>query len=105
MTREEIVQCSFVEVQTAEVSLSVAFKRAQTYIAVIEGHKPEELKGGPEALKNSQRAWIDYRDEHCRTRGFKFSGQAVVQLVVNKCLAKKTLARAKELNKLAEETQ
>lgn len=102
-TQQELTECAIIEVRTADVALSVAYKKALVYLKTIEEHTPADWKGGPASLEKAQRAWITFRDEHCRSKGLKFGGGSITPLVIHSCRAKLTRHRTQQLNDLAEE--
>ncbi|MEM8838058.1 MAG: lysozyme inhibitor LprI family protein [Pseudomonadota bacterium] len=102
-TQVQMNECAAIEAHTADVELSVAFNRARDHLAVIEENTPKEWKGVQAALLSAQRAWITYRDEHCRAQGLRFGGGSILPLIVNACLAQLTRERTRQLKELAEE--
>lgn len=54
-----------------------------------------------ESLLEAQRAWLKYRDAHCRVDGFTARGGSLEPLLVATCKAGLTEARTKELADLA----
>lgn len=53
------------------------------------------------SLLEAQRAWLAYRDAHCRVDGYSARGGSLEPLLVSTCKTALTQARTKELNDLA----
>ena len=51
------------------------------------------LRGGPEALRDAQRAWITFRDKTCEAEGFAMRGGTAEPIVVGFCLTRVTRER------------
>ena len=70
-------QCAYEEWQTADAELNAVYKRA---MAMLEGRRTAQLdadvRGGPEALRDAQRAWITFRDKTARPRALPCAAAA-----------------------------
>lgn len=55
-----------------------------------------------QTLLEAQRAWLAYRDAHCRLEGYAFLGGSAQPMIVSGCLATLTRQRTQELRDLAE---
>lgn len=55
-----------------------------------------------QTLLEAQRAWLSYRDAHCRLEGYAFLGGSAQSMVIAGCLATVTRQRTQELRDLAE---
>lgn len=64
--------------------------------------KGDGRSGHAETLMQSQRAWLDYRDAHCRLEGYKARGGSLEPLIVSSCRTGLTNLRAEELRKLSQ---
>ncbi len=69
-----------------------------------EGWQPDwdERPGYFESLLASQRAWLKYRDAHCRVEGYAARGGSMEPLLVSTCKTSLTEARTQELRSLAD---
>ncbi len=69
-----------------------------------ESYKPahDTRPGWFESLLQSQRAWLTYRDAHCRVEGYSARGGSLEPLLVSTCKTALTEARTKELFELAQ---
>ncbi|MEM8726225.1 MAG: lysozyme inhibitor LprI family protein [Pseudomonadota bacterium] len=54
------------------------------------------------SLLEAQRAWLSYRDAHCRVDGYTARGGSLEPLLVSTCKTALTEARTEELRQLAE---
>ncbi|MEM9502201.1 MAG: lysozyme inhibitor LprI family protein [Pseudomonadota bacterium] len=62
----------------------------------------DERPGWFDSLLEAQRAWITYRDAHCRADGYSARGGSLEPLLVSTCKTALTEARTKELRSLAD---
>jgi uncharacterized protein YecT (DUF1311 family) len=94
--------------QAADAQLNAAYRTAMTRMKQLDrGTKPADLppaeRAGPsysQALLNSQRAWIAYRDANCRVFSYEYRGGSAQGLSNRVCLIRVTRARTAELRLL-----
>jgi uncharacterized protein YecT (DUF1311 family) len=55
-----------------------------------------------ESLLEAQRAWLRYRDAHCRTEGYIARGGSMEPMLVSGCKAHLTRMRTEELKALVD---
>ena len=67
--------------------------------AVIDS-EADERPGYFTSLLEAQRAWLAYRDAHCRLTGYDARGGSMEPMIVNACLEQVTLERTKQLRQL-----
>lgn len=69
-----------------------------------EDEKPhwDERPGYFDTLLEAQRAWIAYRDAHCRSEGYAARGGSLEPLLVSTCKTHLTELRTAQLRELAE---
>lgn len=69
-----------------------------------DGHSPDwdERPGYFDTLLEAQRAWIAYRDAHCRSEGYFARGGSLEPLLVSTCKTALTEARTQQLRELAQ---
>ena len=63
----------------------------------------DDRPGYFETLLEAQRAWLSYRDAHCRSEGYYARGGSLEPLLVLTCKSALTIARTAELNALVEQ--
>lgn len=69
-----------------------------------EADKPDwdDRPGYFDTLLEAQRAWIAYRDAHCRSEGYAARGGSLEPLLVSTCKTHLTKLRTAQLRELAE---
>jgi uncharacterized protein YecT (DUF1311 family) len=82
-TQLELNTCSAQQYQTADKKLN------QTYQATIKRAAAPQR----DLLKKAQQAWITLRDADCAFIGSGTEGGSVQPMIVNQCLAEKTVER------------
>lgn len=90
-----------------ELNAAWALARAKTKeldksYAEYPGPPEANPRGYFELLLSAQRAWLKYRDEHCKLDGYGARGGSLEPLLVSTCKTALTKARTKELRVLAE---
>jgi len=63
--------------------------------------RSDDRPGYFETLINAQRAWITFRDAHCRSEGYVARGGSLEPLLVSTCKTALTEARTEQLRELA----
>lgn len=64
------------------------------------GNADDGKPGFFETMLSAQRAWLAYRDAHCRSEGYSARGGSLEPLLVSSCKAELTRKRTAELAKL-----
>lgn len=106
MTQMEMNICSYRDYQQADGELNAQWKITAAIQKKFDSDPYVVKDGRPgyfETLLAAQRAWLTYRDTHCRSEGYTMRGGSAEPLVTNGCLATLTRARTAQLNDLAEE--
>ncbi len=62
----------------------------------------DDRPGYFETLLEAQRAWLKYRDAHCRSEGYYARGGSLEPLLVSTCKTVLTQARTKQLRELVQ---
>jgi len=95
----EMNVCSERDYQKADAALNAAYQRALARIpAMAADDKPFDAKSWERALRQSQRAWIAFRDAECKDHVPMFwTGGTGTTVAVYGCLIDKTKARTREL--------
>ncbi len=97
MAQQEMNWCAEQDWLAADRDLNAAYKQAMAVLTAWDRDMPEDLKGGPAALKEAQRAWITFRDKTCEAEGFAMRGGSAEPLLVYGCMARVTAQRAADL--------
>lgn len=99
-SQDETIQCAIVALKTADADLNQAYDAAVSAMKKLDSELPPELKGGEQAMRNSQRDWIKFRDSSCVLYGFDARGGKIESTLVTNCRTRMTRSRVKELNGL-----
>ena len=94
--------------QAADAQLNAAYRTVMARMKQLDrGTRPADLppaeRAGPsytQALLNSQRAWLAYRDANCRAFSYEYRGGSAQGLSNRVCLTRVTRARTAELRLL-----
>lgn len=94
--------------KAADAQLNAAYRTAMARMKQLDrGTKPADLppaeRAGPsysQALLNSQRAWLAYRDANCHAFSYEYRGGSAQGLSNRVCLTRVTRARTAELRLL-----
>lgn len=86
-TTLDISQCLIGELKKADAKLS------RTYEHALKGLKPADA----ERLRNAQRAWIDYKDAHCKAEFELWDGGTGGQIALPQCKLTLTKRRTTEI--------
>ena len=100
-----LTACAWDGAEKADADMAIALARAKAAMDAIDKDVNEVgpyPAGGVEALEQSQRGWLDYRDGRCIIVGFDERGGSMEPMIVGTCHEEMTRARIAELNKIAE---
>jgi uncharacterized protein YecT (DUF1311 family) len=97
MAQMDLNQCAYEEWESADVELNDAYKRAMALLQGWDEDLPEDEKGGADALKEAQRAWITFRDKACEAEGYAMKGGSAEPLLVYGCMRVLTEERTDHL--------
>lgn len=103
--QQEMNICAAEEYRAADAELNAQWKITRaTMKARDKGWKPDwdERPGYFASLLEAQRAWIAYRDAHCRLDGYTARGGSLEPLLVSTCKTSLTNARTAQLRELAD---
>lgn len=97
MVQMELNQCAADEWEVADARLNEAYQNAMAMVKAWDARLPAAERGGAEALRAAQRAWIVFRDQGCAAEGYAMKGGSAEPLVLYGCLRSVTLDRARQL--------
>jgi uncharacterized protein YecT (DUF1311 family) len=106
LSQNELTACAWQEVEKAEADMAIALDKARKAMEAIDKDWPEaepNPANAVEALEQSQRGWLEYREGSCTIAGFDERGGSMEPMVAGHCQEKMTRARIVELNQMAEE--
>jgi uncharacterized protein YecT (DUF1311 family) len=97
----ELNFCAEKELDTADVALNAVYKKVLAFIAKSGTEKPYDAKSWEDALRESQRAWVAFRDADCKGLiPMSWTGGTGATGAVLGCMSEKTKARTEELESL-----
>lgn len=96
--------CSDEAFQEADAKLNAVYKKVLAHIAEADLEKPYDRDSWEKAMRESQRAWVAFRDADCKGAvPMEWSGGSGTSAAVNGCMTEKTEARTKELTERYEQ--
>jgi uncharacterized protein YecT (DUF1311 family) len=101
-----LTACAARLAEEADADMAVAFAKAKTAMEAIDEDVNEvrpNPAGAVDALEQSQRGWLAYREGRCIIAGFAERGGSMEPMVVSQCEEEMTRARIAELDEWAEE--
>jgi uncharacterized protein YecT (DUF1311 family) len=99
----ELNFCAEKELDKADAALNAVYKKVLAYIAKTGGDKPYDAKSWEAALRESQRAWVAFRDADCKGLiPMSWTGGTGTTGEVLGCMLDKTKVRTTELESLYE---
>lgn len=104
MTQMAMNHCAFEDFKEADAALNL-----QWSLTVAEMKRRDDSfdstwddrPGYFDTLLEGQRAWLTYRDAHCRSEGYVGRGGSIEPLLVSSCKAHLTRLRTADLEELA----
>lgn len=104
--QQEMNICAHRDYLIADAALNVQWRLTRQAMQErdSEADKPDwdERPGYFDTLLEAQRAWIAYRDAHCRSEGYSARGGSLEPLLVSTCKTHLTKLRTTQLRELAE---
>jgi uncharacterized protein YecT (DUF1311 family) len=97
-TTVEMNFCADEDFKASDAKLNAAYKRVLAQIADSDLEKPYDRDSWEKAVRESQRAWVAFRDADCKGAvPMEWSGGTGATSAVLGCMTVKTEARTKEL--------
>ena len=99
----EMTACATQVFERADAELNALYRQLiagarETDRSPDNGVNEGDNRPGEEAtLREAQRAWVTYRDAHCRGEGYGERGGSMEPMIVADCLARLTRARIAQL--------
>lgn len=101
----EMTFCAERDWQIADDDLNAAYKAAQGAMKAVDQSLAEDQQGASLALRDAQRAWVDFRDAACAAEGYPSRGGSIEPMIIYGCRARLTQTRADDLWSLSEDRQ
>jgi uncharacterized protein YecT (DUF1311 family) len=86
MAQSALNQCAYQDWQAADSVLNTVYREVVAAYGEIDARLPPELGSAVTALREGQRAWVDFRDKACAAEGFVMRGGSAEPLVVYGCM-------------------
>jgi uncharacterized protein YecT (DUF1311 family) len=102
VTQLDMNQCAYADWEAADADLNSAYQAAMALLKDWDTNLPEDERGGTEALKEAQRAWITFRDMACEAEGYAMKGGSAEPLLVYGCMRLLTEERTTHLTSMVE---
>jgi uncharacterized protein YecT (DUF1311 family) len=103
VTQSELNQCAYDQWQIEDDALNDGYAEAMKLMKQIDADLPSDERGGAEALREAQRAWIVFRDNACKAAGYPMHGGSAEPLLIYGCMRQLTLERANHLWSMVED--
>ncbi len=97
VTQMDMNQCAYADWEAADAELNAVYGQAMALLKTWDTDLPADEKGGADALKAAQRAWITFRDKACEAEGYAMKGGSAEPLLVYGCMRQLTEERVGHL--------
>lgn len=104
MVQQEMNWCAYQDFLAADALLNAQWKRTAKVMKLRDENFEstwDNRQGYFATLLAAQRAWITFRDAHCRSEGYDARGGSLESLLVSSCKAHLTRIRTAQLEELA----
>ncbi len=99
VTQADMTDCAWQDFRQADAELNAQWKLTAAAMKA-RGLYDDDRPGDFDTLLAAQRAWLTYRDEHCRGEGFLMRGGSAEPMLVGSCKAELTRQRTRQLQDL-----
>jgi uncharacterized protein YecT (DUF1311 family) len=101
-TQADMNGCAWLDFERADAALNAAYREAVTRARAADREAAAYVTGddrpGEEAtLREAQRAWVAFRDAHCRLEGYEARGGSMESMLYDGCRATLTNERTAQL--------
>lgn len=103
MAQQEMNWCAYQDYLTADAELNDQWKLTSQVMKDHDAHFDNTYDDRPgyfATLLEAQRAWIAYRDAHCRSDGYYARGGSMEPLLISSCKTALTKQRTEQLREL-----
>ena len=105
VTQMDLNRCASDAWDVADARLNDAYQDAMALLTQWDAQLPEDERGGADALRAAQRAWITFRDQACAAEGYAMKGGSAEPLLVYGCLRQLTIERTAHLTGMVDAYQ
>ena len=104
VAQSNMTRCAVRAYETADAALNRQWKTTLATMRRFDATPERDGRPGyADQLLKAQRAWLSYRDEHCRSAGYAMRGGSAEPMVVASCRARLTEERTRQLAQLIRE--
>jgi len=110
--QQEMNWCAGQDTAAADAALNLQWKitaaemkARDAQFAASSSPAYDQRKGYFQSLLEAQRAWLGYRDAHCRVDGYSARGGSMEPMLVSFCMTDLTRQRTEELKALSQNEQ
>lgn len=101
-TQSDMNQCAQFDWQEADEALNDIYGAAMDQMKATDAYLDESDRGAAIALRDAQRAWIDFRDAACVAEAYPFFGGSMQPMIEMGCLGRLTWARVQDLSMIVD---
>jgi uncharacterized protein YecT (DUF1311 family) len=112
IVQQEMNWCAGQDYAAADAKLNLQWKitaaemkARDAQFAASSSPEYDQREGYFQSLLEAQRAWLGYRDAHCRVDGYSARGASMEPMLVSFCMTNLTCERTEELKALIETEQ
>jgi uncharacterized protein YecT (DUF1311 family) len=104
ITQSDMTRCEVMRFEAADRAMNLQWKLTlAAQRAADRSPSDDQRPGYADQLLKAQRAWLAYRDEHCRSDGYRMRGGSAEPMLIAGCRAELTEQRTKQLAALVED--
>ena len=96
-SQNELTYCAEQDWNRADADLNAVYKTVIAQLRDLDADLPDDLKGGEDALRRAQRAWVAFRDAECEAEGYAMRGGSGEAMLIYSCRARLSDQRAPDL--------
>ena len=102
MTQMAMNICAGRDYEAADRKLNAVWKKVSAEMKQLDANTDiqDGRPGYFQTLLTAQRAWLVYRDTHCRSEGYLARGGSMEPMLISGCKAQLTRARTAQLREL-----
>jgi uncharacterized protein YecT (DUF1311 family) len=103
ITQSDMTRCEILRFEAADRDMNRQWKLTLAAERTADrSPRGDSRPGYADQLLKAQRAWLAYRDEHCRSDGYRMRGGSAEPMLIAGCRAELTEQRTRQLAALAE---
>jgi uncharacterized protein YecT (DUF1311 family) len=99
-TQLEMTECAAKRFRAADAAMNAQWRKTLAHMRALDKDSSDLKLTGPgyaQVLLDAQRAWLVFRDAHCRSIGYDALGGSMQNMLVSECQEKLTRERTAQL--------